>query len=226
MDAVVGVVLVVEVAALIAVVAVRGNPAGLRIVADVGGVFGVGRLLFAPALVAVVALVALFRLVALVPGVAAERERAKSAGLRTAFWAEWGLAWPVTVFVLARLNGIGHVGPLVAMYALTSAVALFGILQDRVTVRAGHPRLPLAFGAAVGIVPWGIIAFRQVSGLVGGDPAAPVVVVITLVALALQAVSYVLAWRETDASAGETRRTVFGAVAASVLAWLVVLGVG
>ena len=225
MDAVVGVVLVVEVVALIAVVAVRGNPAGLRIVADVGGVFGVGRLLFAPALVAVVALVALFRLVALVPGVAAVRERAKSAGLRTAFWAEWGLAWPVTVFVLARLNGIGHVGPLVAMYALTSAVAL-GVAEDRVTVRAGHPRLPLAFGAAVGIVPWGIIAFRQVSGLVGGDPAAPVVVVITLVALALQAVSYVLAWRETDASAGETRRTVFGAVAASVLAWLVVLGVG
>ncbi len=137
---------------------------------------------------------------------------------------EYSLSASIIVFLVAQLNGITDVGALVGIYALTSALVLFVMLQERITVTSGHPLLPLCFGAGVGIVPWGVIAFHQVgSGLVADGPSA-IVRVITLVMLAFAFVMFLREWR-----AARGRPTpgyaLLSAVSTSVFAWLVVLGV-
>lgn len=136
---------------------------------------------------------------------------------------EFSVSASITVFLVAQLNGITDVGALVAIYALTSALALFVILQERVTVDSGHPLLPLCLGAGVGIVPWGIIAFHQVgAGLVGVGPS-PLVRFVTLVMLGFAIVFLLREWR-----AARGRPTpgypLLSAIATSVFAWFVVLG--
>jgi len=101
----------------------------------------------------------------------------------------------VTVFLVAQLNGVADVGALVLVYAATSALWLFAILQDRVEVRRGHPMLPLSFGTAIGIVPWGVIALHQVGGLLAGGGPTALARVLTLVMLALSAAQVVAQWR-------------------------------
>jgi len=151
---------------------------------------------------------------------------------RTARWTESALVSSITVFLVAQINGITDIGALVAIYGLTSAMVLFSVLQERTEVWRGHPMLPLGFGAAVGVVPWGIIAFHQIGAGIVGDPPTLIVRVLTLVMLAAAIVFGVTQWRELrgaqlefEASRGEGIHVMVSVVAASAFAWLVVLGV-
>lgn len=94
-------------------------------------------------------------------------------------WIEWSQVSAVTVFLLAQLNGIGDVAALVALYALTVAASLFLVQHER----AGAGRWPFSLGAAVAIVPWGVIAFYQIGALVTGDDPGSIVRTITIVML-------------------------------------------
>ncbi|MGU3409669.1 hypothetical protein ACLBWP_06140 [Microbacterium sp. M1A1_1b] len=133
------------------------------------------------------------------------------------------LTTPVTVFVIAQLNGVRDVGALVGIYALASAGVLFAVVQhrdDRLRPPGGDgSRVPLSLGSAVGIVPWGIIAFHQVGAGVVGHPLPGIVVVTTLVALAGAIAEFVATWRHRPVAAAVLRT-----VGMSVVAWLVVVG--
>lgn len=131
---------------------------------------------------------------------------------RQAAWIDPLLTTPIAVFVIAQLNAVEDLGALVGIYALASAGVLFGMLAG-----AG-PRRARSFGAAVGIVPWGIIAFHQVGAGVVGSPVGGVVVLVTLVALMFAIVESVFAWRGSEALA--TGGRILGL---SVVAWSVVV---
>ncbi|KQS14631.1 hypothetical protein ASG04_01945 [Curtobacterium sp. Leaf183] len=132
------------------------------------------------------------------------------------------LTTPITLFVIAQLNGVRDVGALVGIYALASAGVLFAVVQDRSapqTTPSAGSRVPLGLGSAVGIVPWGIVAFHQVGAGVVGHPLPGIAVVVTLTALVAAIAEFVATWRGRHGAA-----SVLRTVGMSVVAWLVVLG--
>lgn len=149
-------------------------------------------------------------------------------------WIIFSLTSSITVFLVAQLNGITALGTLVLIYAATSTMTLFSVLQERMPVTAGPSApasmLPLSFGAAIGIVPWGVIAFQEIAtGIIGAGPNF-VVRVITLLMLAAAFAFAVTQWREQRlASVGEAgfrgERTfiILSTVAVSIFAWPVLL---
>ncbi len=130
-------------------------------------------------------------------------------------WGERSLSASITVFLIAELNGIRELGMLVAIYALTSAMVLFGVLQERWT---SSPRmLPAIFAAMIGIVPWGLIAWYEIApAVVGGGGPTVWVRVLTVITLVLFLVAGAQAWRS---SARSRASMVFGVVLRSALAW-------
>ncbi|MBC7725366.1 MAG: heliorhodopsin HeR [Burkholderiaceae bacterium] len=229
---IIGVLLALQAAAIIVILAVTGARQTARVTVDLAGA---GRhtltaVDLGPAVVTLLLIVAVFR--ALMSGPFAARYLAAVHGNRhTARWVEFSLTSSIIVFLVALLNGIGDVAGLVPLYALTSGMTLMSVLQER-DIRFGHPRLALQFGAAIGIVPWGVIAFHEIgAGLLGGGPSV-VVRVITLVTLAAALVAAVTQWREqaanaagADPLAGERMSVVLSAATVSLFAWLVLLGV-
>jgi hypothetical protein len=208
---------VIVLAQAVAITLIVGAGARARVVFPVEIVFPARRLVFAEVDVAAA-------VVTLLVGVAAFRVLAvvRPARGSTVRWIEFSLTASVTVFLVAQLNGIHDIAALVPLYALASTPALFGLLQDRSVERTGHRMLPLAFGAAVGIVPWGVIAFTEVAAIVVGEPPSTIVRVVTLTMLAAGFAFAVWQWR---AGGRESVHVVLTVVSTSVFAWLVVLGV-
>jgi hypothetical protein len=142
-------------------------------------------------------------------------------------WIEFSLTSSITVFLVAQLNGVSDIGALVLIYAATTGMVLFAVLQDRVLVSRGHPLLPLCFAAALGIVPWGVIAFYQIGASLTGPGPAVMVRLITLVMLVSAAAFFVSQWREARRQrGGERMHVLLSFASASAFAWLVVLGLG
>jgi hypothetical protein len=128
------------------------------------------------------------------------------------------LTTPITLFVIAQLNGIRDVGALVGVYALASAGVLFAVVQRRDERTTDGSRVALGLGSAVGIVPWGIVAFHQVGAGIVGHPFPGIVVVVTLTALAAAIAEFVATWRRQLVAASVLRAAGF-----SLVAWLVVV---
>ncbi|ARC57930.1 hypothetical protein AS850_12670 [Frondihabitans sp. 762G35] len=178
---------------------------------------------------------------AVVPRRAFERHTAAlGAGRRGRRLLEYGFASAITLFVVARLNGIADVTSLVPLYAITNGVVLLALLPQRGEPGVGRSRSPLMVAAALGIVPWGVVAFQEVGGMIAGSAAPPLVVALTLATLAAALTTAVLHWREVGAGvapvddaaggggraaagvAGQRRYVVVTTVATSVFAWLIV----
>lgn len=143
-------------------------------------------------------------------------------------WLIFSLTSSITVFLVAQLNGITDVGTLVLMYAATSAMTLFSVLQERLPSSTPATMLPLSFGAALGIVPWGIIAFQEIAAGITGDGPTTAVRILTLVMLAFAFAFATSQWTEQRrASAGrgdavgERIFIVLSTVSTSVFAWAV-----
>ncbi|NYF10910.1 hypothetical protein HDC94_002066 [Leifsonia sp. AK011] len=98
-------------------------------------------------------------------------------------WIEWSQVSAIIVFLVAQLNGVQDVAALVALYALTAGASLFLVSHE--TSKEGT--WPFVFGAAVGIVPWGVIALYQVGPIIAGGEPTAAVRVITLAMLVLAA---------------------------------------
>lgn len=101
----------------------------------------------------------------------------------------------VTVFLVAQLNGITAATSLVPLYAIAAGSTLFLLLSDEDRRAGGSGRRPFVLGAAVGIVPWGVIAFQQVGSIIAGSPPDLLVRVVTIVLLLLAAAQWVASWR-------------------------------
>ncbi|HOB57932.1 MAG TPA: hypothetical protein PKG61_09805 [Rhodoglobus sp.] len=138
-------------------------------------------------------------------------------------WVEWSQVSGIVVFLVAQLNGVTDVAALVALYAITAGASLFLVLHER----AAESTWPFSFGAAVAIVPWGVIAFYQVGAIVaGGDPA--LLVRVLTIALLLLASAY---WYDARLARvkgrlviAERAHTILTTLTVSVLAWAVVVG--
>ena len=138
-------------------------------------------------------------------------------------WVEWSQVSGIVVFLVAQLNGVTDVAALVALYAITAGASLFLVLHER----AADLTWPFSFGAAVAIVPWGVIAFYQVGAIVaGGDP--PLLVRVLTIALLLLAAAY---WYDARLARvkgrliiAERAHTILTTLTVSVLAWAVVVG--
>ena len=107
----------------------------------------------------------------------------------------WALAAasPIALVLVARLNGVVDAAALILVYAATAGGVLLRSLQ-----RPGGDPLPLRWAAVLGIVPWGVVAFTQVGGLLTGTPPSVAVRVLTVVVLAASVGEFVVAYRRRD----------------------------
>jgi hypothetical protein len=144
------------------------------------------------AVVILLAFSALVRLAAVTRPFAGRYRRGLAVARNPLRWVEYSQVAAVTVFLIAQLNGITEVGTLVALYAITAGATLFLALQEREP--AGGSLRPFVFGAMVGIVPWGIIAFYQIGAGVLGDVPELFVRTVTLSLLAVTALVWTNAW--------------------------------
>ena len=144
------------------------------------------------AVVILLAFSALLRLAAVTPMFAGSYRRGLAAARNPLRWVEYSQVSAITVFLIAQLNGVTEVGTLVALYAITAGATLFLALQEREP--AGASLRPFVFGAMVGIVPWGIIAFYQIGAGVLGDAPELFVRTVTLSLLAVAALVWTNAW--------------------------------
>jgi len=126
----------------------------------------------------------------------------------------------ITVFLIAQLNGVSEVTSLVPLYAISAGATLFLVLHDR-----DGDRWSYSFGAAVGIVPWGVIAFAQIGSGVVGDGPTPIVRIITLGMLALTIGVWTVIRLSATRPSKAVRQvgTVLGVATPSVFAWLALL---
>ena len=197
-------------------------------------------------------LVAVSRLVVVLPTIFPHYSSGVRSNRYTARWIEFVFSSSITLFLVAQLNGISDIGTLVLGYAITSGMTLFSVLQERSAQSTSGRMLPLWFGAAIGIVPWGVIAFHQVSALVVGQPPSILARVITLTMLACAFAFFASHWRDQrrrdqrrrdqrrrdqrrrdqrrrdlvpSAVAGERTHILLSLVSTSIFAWLVAFGV-
>lgn len=243
-DAVAGVLLLVEATVLTVVLAATGGAAPSPVTVGLRGASGVTHHVAlvpvdaAAASVLLLVLTGLARLVLVAPPLRRRRDAALEANHHDARWLEFAFTSSIRLLLIAQLNGVAELGALVPIYAITSGMVLCSVLQERTRVTAGHPMLPLCVGAAIGIVPWGVVAFDQVGASVAGDGPAPIVRILTLVLLAAAFAFFITQWREqrrvtaADGAdrlaaliAGEQRYVVLSAVTATLFALLVVLGI-
>jgi len=244
-----GVVLLAQAVVLGIVVARMPTRLRLPVTVDLGGgLFRDGARMVLTHVDIGVAAVVLCALVAVarLGGAIGPGRRWTDTGRRDARWLEFSLTSSITVFLVAQLNGITDVVALVLIYTATSAMTLFSVIQERGSIRIGHRRLALCFGAAIGIVPWGVIAFHQVGAVLNGDAPPPILRIITLAMLAASILFAVTQWREhvwrehlgEEHLGGDHRwresgwmlrgdaiHILLSTAATSAFAWLVIIGV-
>jgi hypothetical protein len=229
-----GAVLLAE-AVVVAVIIARSHTQVLLPVAlhlrGTDGTSPLGRVDLGMAVIVLCALVALARLVVVVPPVFPRYFAGVQTNRHSARWIEFAFSSSIVIFLVAQLNGISDIGTLVLGYAITSGMTLFTVLQERSPRAASARMLPLWFGAVIGIVPWGVIAFHQVAQLLSGQPPSALVRVITLTMLAFSFAFFVSHWREQRQAnttrtlpGGERTHILLSLASTSAFTWLVVLG--
>lgn len=115
-------------------------------------------------------------------------------------WLELSQTAGITVVLVALLNGAGEAGVLVALYALAAGAIVLLWLQDRQTAPGRAGLGPFSAGAAIGIVPWGVIALYQVTRLVAGEPVSDLVSGGTIALLLLAAAQWFSVWWHRERS--------------------------
>lgn len=150
-------------------------PVGLALRTDSPGQFAVVDLAAAAAVVVLVSVLC-----------RASAASTTADSRRSAWWyLEASQASGITMFLIAQLNGITETGTLVLCYAVAAgSVALLWVQSRRPTESRADP-WPFSVAAAIAIVPWGVVALYQVTGLVVSSPPSPIVRVVTVVVLAL-----------------------------------------
>jgi len=149
------------------------------------GVFAAVDLAAAGAVVMVIA--ALSRLAIVLPGRGAGRVTVVGARM-----IELSQTGAITVFLVAQLNGVVEAGALILVYAIAASAVGVLWMHSRAPQSAQRSAWPYSLGAAVAVVPWGIVALYQIAGLLTPTPAAPVVRVLTIVLLVLAAAAWAL----------------------------------
>lgn len=98
----------------------------------------------------------------------------------------------ITVFLVAQLNGVIEAGTLILVYAMAAGAVGILWMHSRAPRESRPSPWPYSLGAALAVVPWGIVALYQVTALVTAVPAAPIVRVLTIVLLLLAALPWLI----------------------------------
>ena len=166
---------------------------------------------------AVVVLVsAVARLLASIPPLRDRLDEELARGRAGWRWLELSQTASITVVLVALLNGASEAGVLVTLYALAAGAVLLLWIQDRQTTPGPRGLAAFSAGAAIGVVPWGVVALYQVTRLLVGEPVSGVVSAGTVGLLLLAAASWVSLWWHR-----ERRRSAHPAVDAERAATLI-----
>jgi len=153
---------------------------------------------------AVVLLVsAVVRLAVGIPPLRERHAAALARGRAGVRWLELSQQAGITIVLVALLNGVSEAGVLVAAYALAAGAVLLLLLQDRWVAPGRAGLAPFSVGAAIGIVPWGVVALYQVTRLIVGEPVSLLVSATTLALLALSAAQWWSVWWHRQPARGE-----------------------
>ena len=148
-----------------------------------------------PAAIAVLlCFVAFLRLLWLVPAVHSRRRSGLELDHHTHRWIEYSQVGGIVAFLVAQLNGITEVTSLVPIYALGAGVALLLTLHDRRTASGRAGLWAYSCGAAIAVVPWGVIAFAQIGGTLAGVGVGALVRLVTVAALLGLTAAWVVVW--------------------------------
>jgi len=144
---------------------------------------------------AVVALIsATTRLFVLLPAVRTVYELGLREGRHGIRWIEYSQTAGITAFLVAMFNGVAEAGALILVYAIAAGSVMLLWLQDRSTVPGARGLLPFSIGAAIAIVPWGVIALYHVVGLFAGPHPSLLGQFGTLALLVIAAAHWVSVW--------------------------------
>ncbi len=139
-------------------------------------------------------------------------------------WIEYSVSASIMIVLIAMLSGIRDVAALVAIFAVNSAMILFGLLMERHQQPGTKDWSAFWFGSLVGAVPWIAIWIYIL-----GAPEVPgfvyAIIIVELLLFFSFALNMVLQYRQVgrwrDYVAGEVTYIVLSLGAKSLLAWLV-----
>lgn len=169
-------------------------------------------------------LAALDHLTVAAPAVHVWYERRLVARQSPARWIEYSCSAALMMVLIALFVGIRDLAALAGMFAMTSAMILFGLLMDRQQSPGRPDWSAYWFGCFVGAVPWALVFFY-----VGAVPSVPgfvwAITVSQLLLFAAFAVNMALQYgrrgRWRDYLFGERVYIMLSIVAKSLLAWLI-----
>ena len=175
-----------------------------------------------PAVAAFLALAAFDHLFVSAPRARRWYERGLDRGVNYARWIEYSVSASLMLVLIWLFVGIRDLAAVVALFAVNSAMILFGLLMERQQRPGSADWSAFWFGSLVGVVPWALIAVYVSQP----DEVPAFVYVITVVQLVLffsfalnMALQYIGPWR--DYVHGEVVYVLLSLTAKSLLAWLI-----
>jgi hypothetical protein len=152
-------------------------------------------------------------------------ERGLDRRANYARWIEYSVSASIMIVLIAMFTGIRDIAALLAIFACTTAMILFGLLMERQQQPGAADWSAFWFGSLIGAVPWVAVGIY----LLGGPASPPgFVYAITIVELLLFfsfAVNMFLQYRQIGRwrsyVAGETTYIFLSLTAKSLLAWLI-----
>ena len=177
-----------------------------------------------PAVAIFLALAALDHLLVAAPPVHRWYEHGLARRANYARWIEYSVSASVMIVLIGLFTGVRDLAAVVAIFAVNTAMILFGLLMERQQRPGAADWSAFWFGSLVGIVPWALIALyvaqpAQVPGFVYAITIIQFVLFFSFAAnMALQ---YAQIGRWRDYIHGEVAYIVLSLTAKSLLAWLI-----
>ncbi len=177
-----------------------------------------------PTVAVFLALAAFDHLLVSVPRVHRWYERGLDRGVNYARWVEYSVSASLMLVLIGLFVGIRDLAAVVALFAVNTAMILFGLLMERQQRPGSADWSAFWFGALAGVVPWMLIAVyvaqpEQVPGFVYVITVVQFVLFFSFaVNMALQ-YAQIGPWR--DYLHGEVVYVVLSVTAKSLLAWLI-----
>ena len=177
-----------------------------------------------PAVAVFLLLAAADHLTVAAPGVHHWYERCLDRRANYARWIEYSVSASIMVVLIGMFVGIRDLAAVVAIFAVNTAMILFGLLMERQQRPGRADWSAFCFGSLVGVVPWALIAVY-----VAQPPQVPgFVYAITVVQFVLffcfavnMALQYAQVGRWRDYVHGEVVYIGLSLTAKSLLAWLI-----
>jgi hypothetical protein len=177
-----------------------------------------------PAVAVFLVLAALDHLLVSAPRVHRWYERRLDRGVNYARWIEYSVSASLMLVLIGLFVGIRDLAAVVALFAVNTAMILFGLLMERHQRPGSADWSAFWFGSLVGIVPWALIAVYVTQP----DQVPGFVYVITVVQFVLffsfalnMALQYAQIGPWRDYIHGEVVYGVLSLTAKSLLAWLI-----